>query len=46
MYSQMRWLIPAGLVCATVGLNVESAKAQSNVNNEFEIAYDTLAQFL
>ena len=42
MYSQIKWLIPAAFVCANVGLNIESAKAQASVNNEFEITYDTL----
>ncbi|MDY6899714.1 MAG: PEP-CTERM sorting domain-containing protein [Cyanobacteriota bacterium] len=42
MRSQIKWLIPAALMCATFGLNIESAKAQASVNNEFEITYDTL----
>lgn len=42
MYSKIKWLIPAALVCTTFGLNVESVKAQTSVNNEFEITYDTL----
>ncbi len=42
MHSQIKWLIPIALTFAGLGLNVQNAKAQTNVNKEFEITYDTL----
>jgi hypothetical protein len=42
MHSQIKWLIPVALTCAAFGVNVESAKAQTSVEREFEITYDTL----
>ena len=42
MHSQIKWLIPLALTCAAFGSNMQSAKAQTNINNEFEITYDTL----
>ncbi len=42
MHSQIKWLIPLALTCAAFGSNIQSAKAQTNVNQEFEITYDTL----
>ncbi|MEA5598014.1 PEP-CTERM sorting domain-containing protein [Rivularia sp. UHCC 0363] len=42
MKSQIKWLIPVALTCVAFGLNVQSAKAQTSVNKEFEITYNTL----
>lgn len=42
MHSQIKWLIPVALTCAAFGVNVESAKAQTSLDREFEITYDTL----
>ncbi|MGB7375681.1 MAG: PEP-CTERM sorting domain-containing protein [Rivularia sp. (in: cyanobacteria)] len=42
MHSQIKWLIPIALTFAGLGSNVQNAKAQTNVNKEFEITYDTL----
>ncbi|MGB3649887.1 MAG: PEP-CTERM sorting domain-containing protein, partial [Rivularia sp. (in: cyanobacteria)] len=37
-----KWLIPVALTCAAFGSNIQSVKAQTSVNKEFEITYDTL----
>ena len=42
MHSKIKWLIPVALTCAAFGSNIQSAKAQTSVNNQFEITYDTL----
>jgi len=42
MYSRIKWLIPVALTFTGLGLNIQNAKAQANVNQEFEITYDTL----
>ena len=42
MKSQIKWLIPVALTCAAFGSNIQSVKAQTSVNKEFEITYDTL----
>ena len=42
MHSQIKWLIPIALTCAAFGSNIQSAKAQTSVKNQFEITYDTL----
>lgn len=42
MHSQIKWLIPVALSCAAFGTNIQSAKAQTNIDSKFEITYDTL----
>ncbi len=42
MKSQIKWLIPLALTCVAFGSNIQSVKAQTSVNKEFEITYDTL----
>ncbi len=38
----MKCLMTVALTCAAFGSNIQSAKAQTSVNNQFEITYDTL----
>lgn len=42
MHSKIKWLIPVALTCAAFGSNIQSAKAQTSLDREFEITYDTL----
>ncbi|MBV6621613.1 MAG: PEP-CTERM sorting domain-containing protein [Rivularia sp. (in: Bacteria)] len=42
MHSRIKWLMTIALTCAACGSNIQSVKAQTNVNSEFEITYDTL----
>jgi len=42
----MKWLIPVALTGAALGLNIQSAKAETNLNKEFEITYDALTTLM
>ncbi|MBE9211164.1 hypothetical protein IQ247_00270 [Plectonema cf. radiosum LEGE 06105] len=42
LHSQIKWVMAVALTSAVFGSNIQSVKAQTSVNNEFEITYDAL----